>query len=50
MHINVQHFDVAHLFSFQYLVFCFVCLRPVSYVPTVANSSGLSILDPFGFR
>ena len=33
-----------------FLVFCFVCLRPVSYVPTVADFSGLSILDfPFGF-
>jgi hypothetical protein len=49
IHIDVQHFAVAHLFSFQYFVFCFVCLRPVSYVPTVANFSGLSIFDPFGF-
>jgi hypothetical protein len=43
IHIDVQHFAVAHLFSFQYFVFCFVCLRPV------ANFSGLSIFDPFGF-
>jgi hypothetical protein len=32
-----------------FLVFCFVCLRPVSYVPTVADFSGLSILDLYGF-
>ena len=29
------HFAVAHLFSFLCFVFCFVCLRPVSYVLTV---------------
>ena len=50
---DVQQFAVAHLSSF--LCFGgffggFFCLRPVSYVPTVADSSGLSILDfPFGF-
>ena len=38
---------VAHCFSFCVV---FVCLRPVSCVPTVAGVSGLSILDcPFGF-
>jgi hypothetical protein len=32
------------------VVFCFVCLRPVSYVSNVANFSVLSILDrSFGF-
>ena len=40
-YIDVQHFAVAHLFSFL----CFVFLRPVSYVLTVADFSGLSILD-----
>ena len=44
---------VYHRFSFLcYVVvlFCFVCLRPVSCVPNVAKVSGLSILDcPFGF-
>jgi hypothetical protein len=41
---------VAHLFSFLCRVFCFVCLRPVSCVPNVANMSGFSILDcSFGF-
>ena len=34
---------LAHLFSFL-CCFCFVCPRPVSYVPNVANVSGLSIL------
>jgi hypothetical protein len=49
-YIDVQHFAVAHLFSFLCFVFCFVCLRPVSYVLTVADFSGLSILDfHFGF-
>jgi hypothetical protein len=50
-HIDVQHFAVAHIFSFLCFVFCFVCLRPVSYVPTVADFSVLSIFDfPFGFH
>jgi hypothetical protein len=49
-YIDVQHFPVAHLFSFLCFVFCFVCLCPVSYVLTVADFSGLSILDfHFGF-
>ena len=49
-YIDVHHFAVAHLFSFLCLVFCFVCLWPVSYVLTVADFSGLSILDfHFGF-
>ena len=39
-YINVQHFAVPHLFSFLCFVFCFVCLRPVSYVLTVADFSG----------
>ena len=39
-YIDVQHFAVAHLFSFLCFVFCFVCLRPVSYVLTVADFSG----------
>ena len=33
---------VAHLFSFLYCPFCFVCLHPVSHVPNVACVSGLS--------
>jgi hypothetical protein len=38
--------NAAYLFSFL----CFVCLRAVSCVPSVASRSGLSILDcPFGF-
>jgi hypothetical protein len=50
-HIDVQHFAVAHIFSFLCFVFCFVCLRPVSYVPTVADFSVLSIFDfPFRFH
>jgi hypothetical protein len=49
MHIDVQHFAVAHLFSFLYFFVFFVCLRSVSYVPTVADFSGLSILDLSGF-
>jgi hypothetical protein len=49
-YIDVQHSAVAHLFSFLCFVFCFVCLRPVSYVLTVADFSGLSFLDfHFGF-
>ena len=40
---------VAHRSVF-YVVFCFVCLHPVSCVPYVATLSELSILDcPFGF-
>jgi hypothetical protein len=31
---------VAHLLSFLCCVICFVCLRPVSCVPNVANFSG----------
>jgi hypothetical protein len=39
---------VAHLFNF--LCFCFVCLRSVSCVPSVAGFSGLYIIDcPFDF-
>ena len=38
---------VAHLFSFLYCTFCFVCLHPVSHVPNVACVSGLSILNLF---
>jgi uncharacterized membrane protein required for colicin V production len=50
VYIDVQHFAVAHRFSFLCFVFCFVCLCPVSYVLTVAAFSGLSILDfHFGF-
>ena len=30
---------------FCVVIFCFVCLRPVSCVPNVASLSGLSILD-----
>jgi len=38
------------LYSFLCNIICFVCLRPVSYVPNVVSVSGLSILDcPFGF-
>ena len=33
---------VAHLFSFLYCPFCFVCHHPVSHVPNVACVSGLS--------
>jgi hypothetical protein len=33
---------VAHLFSFLCCVFCFVCICPLSCIPTV---SGLTILD-----
>ena len=41
---------VSHPFSFVCSVLCFVCLRPVSCVPSAASVSGLSILDcPFGF-
>jgi hypothetical protein len=43
---------IAHLFSFlSYIVFlCFVSLRPVSCVPSVASVFGLSIRDySFGF-
>jgi hypothetical protein len=40
----------AHLISFLYSVFCFVCLRLGSCVPNAGSFSGLSILDcPFGF-
>ena len=40
---------VARCFSFLCYVLCFVCLRPVSCLPNVANFSRLSILDyPFG--
>ena len=49
-YIDVHHFAVAHLFSFLCFVFCFVCLCPLSYVLTVADFSGLPILDfHFGF-
>jgi len=42
--------SVAHLFIFLCCVFCLVCLRPVSCVPTVASFAGFYILDcPFGF-
>ena len=42
---------VARLCSFRCCAFCFVFLRPVSFVPSVASFCGLSILDsPFGFR
>ena len=34
----------AHLFSFLWCVFCFVCLRPVSCVPNAATVSKLYIL------
>ena len=54
--VNIKSYGgvyVYHRFSFLcYVVvlFCFVCLRPVSCVPNVAKVSGLSILDcPFGF-
>ena len=43
---------VVHLFSVlcSVLCFCFICLRPVSYVLNVASVYGLSISDcPFGF-
>ena len=35
---------VAHLFSFMYSVFCFVCFRSVSCVPGLASFLELSIL------
>jgi hypothetical protein len=35
----------AHLFCFLWCGCCFVCLRPVSYVPNVLKFSGLSIID-----
>jgi len=36
---------VAHLFCFLCCGCCFLCLRPVSYVPDVLRFSGLSIID-----
>jgi hypothetical protein len=36
---------VAHLFVFSDVILCFVCLRPVAFVPNVASISGLSFLD-----
>ena len=33
----------ANHFSFLCYVVCFVCLRPVAYVPNVASFSGLSL-------
>jgi hypothetical protein len=35
----IQHFAVAHLFSFPCCVFCFACLRRVSCVPNIASFS-----------
>ena len=32
-------FYVVNLFGFLCFVFCFICLRPVSYVPNVARFS-----------
>ena len=36
------HNGVQHIL---FCVFCFVCLRPVSFVHNVASVSGLSIID-----
>ena len=36
---------IAHLFSFLYCVFCFICLHPVTGILNVAIVSGLSILE-----
>ena len=35
---DVQHFAVAHLFSFLCCLFCISCLRPVSSVPMLSVS------------
>jgi hypothetical protein len=43
-------FHVVNLFGFLCFVFCFICLRPVFFVPNLARFSGLSILEfPFSF-
>lgn len=43
--------SVLHIFLFfRVVLYCFLCLCPVSCVPSVAGVSGLSFLDwPFGF-
>jgi hypothetical protein len=43
--------SVLHIFLFFRVVFyCFICLCPVSCVPSVAGVPGLSFRDwPFGF-
>ena len=46
----LQGFVLVNFLVFCVLCFWFVCLRPVSFVPNVANFSGFSVIDyHFGF-